>query len=131
MQLTRIHHHSIVVADMERAVRFYKEVLGLQEIGIPSTFGGAGLRVRWFAIGDGQQIHLMPRPEPDTPSPRHIALQVADIAAARSELAEKGVAFEEAVEIPGAERIFIQDTEGNRIELIQWRETYHIVLIND
>ncbi len=132
MQFKGIHHYSLVVADMERAVRFYKQVLGLQEIGIPSTFGGAGLRVRWFAVGDdGQQIHLMPRPEPDTISPRHIALHISDIDIARRQLTEKGVLFEEAVEIPGAERIFIQDPEGNRIELIHWRETYHIVPINE
>ncbi|MCB9149673.1 MAG: VOC family protein [Caldilineaceae bacterium] len=44
MQLNGIHHHSILVSDMERAVDFYKNVMGLQEIGIPSTFPPASAR---------------------------------------------------------------------------------------
>ncbi len=129
MKLSGIHHCSIVVSDMERAITFYKAVLGLQEIGIPSTFPGAGLHVRWFQLGD-QQVHLIPAPEPDTLSPRHFAFHVGDARAARETLRKKGVEISETVPIPGADRFFICDPDGNRIELIQWKETYHIVPVD-
>jgi catechol 2,3-dioxygenase-like lactoylglutathione lyase family enzyme len=128
MQLRGIHHNSVVVTDMERAVKFYKEILGLPEIGIPSTFPPAGARVRWFQIGE-QHIHLMPGKQADPASPRHVALQVDDVQAARVYLAEKGIDFREDIPIPGADRIVITDPDGNRIELIEWKETYQIVPI--
>lgn len=126
MKLTGIHHCSIVVSDMDRAVAFYKRILGLPEIGIPSTFPPAGLRVRWFQLGD-QQLHLIPTPEPDATSPRHVALNVDDAQAARAELKNKGVAISESVPIPGANRFFVSDPDGNKIELIEWKKTYHVV----
>jgi len=127
MKIQGIHHCSIIVSDMERAIHFYRDVLGLQEIGIPSTFKPRGLRVRWFLLGDYQHLHLMPAPEPDTISPRHLAIEVDDIQATREYLQSQGVEIREEVPIPGAERFFIADPEGNNIELIHWHETYHIV----
>ncbi|HEU4753087.1 MAG TPA: VOC family protein, partial [Armatimonadota bacterium] len=38
MKLTGIHHVSILVSDMERAVAWYREVLGLAEVKRPSNF---------------------------------------------------------------------------------------------
>ena len=129
MKLTGIHHHSVLVSDMERAVDFYKNVMRLQEIGIPATFGPADLRVRWFEIGD-QHIHLMPAAQADPDSPRHIALAIEDAVAGREYFQAKGVEISETVLIPGADRFFIADPDGNRIELIQWKETYQIVAID-
>ncbi|MFN7138459.1 MAG: VOC family protein, partial [Limisphaerales bacterium] len=102
-------------------VVFYRDVLGLPEVSSPSTFPGAGLNVRWFLAGT-RYLHLYIAPEPDTRSPRHFALEVADIAEARKLLTEKGVPIRETVKIPGAERFFIADPDGNRIELIQWQD---------
>jgi glyoxylase I family protein len=129
MRLTGIHHHSVVVSDMDRAVAFYRDVLGLREIGIPSTFPPAGARVRWFQIGD-QHIHLMPlKPgrQSDPVSPRHIALTIEDAQAGREYFKSKGVATREDIPIPGADRFIISDPDGHNIELIQWKETYQIV----
>jgi catechol 2,3-dioxygenase-like lactoylglutathione lyase family enzyme len=130
MQLKSIHHCSIVVADMERAVKFYREVMGLQEIGIPSTFPPAGLRVRWFQLGD-QHIHLMPAKTPDSISPRHMALEVDSAQASREYFRAKGVGIEETTPIPGADRFMLSDPDGNRIEIIEWQDPYQIVPIND
>jgi len=124
IHLTGIHHHSVPVQDMERAVAFYRDVLGLTEIAIPPTFPPAGLHVRWFQIGT-QQIHLLPVKEREPPSPRHIALAVDDAPAARTFLKGQGISVEEAAPIPGADRFFIADPDGNRIELIEWRVTDH------
>jgi catechol 2,3-dioxygenase-like lactoylglutathione lyase family enzyme len=111
---------------MARAVRFYREMLGMTEVEIPVTFRPAGLHVRWLQIGD-EQIHLIPAPQPDNFSPRHVALHVDDAAKAREELRGKGVEIAETVLIPGADRFFVRDPDGNRIEIVQWKEAYAII----
>jgi len=35
-----------------------------------------------------------------------------------------GVGIQETTPIPGADRFFIHDPDGNRIELIQWQRPY-------
>ncbi|MBI5773405.1 MAG: VOC family protein [Verrucomicrobia bacterium] len=126
MTLTGIDHCTVVVSDMERAVKFYRDVLGLPEVEIPSTFPGAGLKVRWFKLG-GQYIHLFPMPAADPPSPKHVAMHVADVNAARDWFKSRGVETKETVPIPGADRFFIADPDGNRIEIIQWFDLSAIV----
>ena len=115
--ITGIHHNSVVSTDLERTRRFYTEILEMEEVAYPSTFK---FNVAWYKLGD-QQLHIMLRDEPDTLSPRHIALFVEDSKAARAALRRKGIPIEETIEIPGADRFFIQDPDGNRIELIEWQ----------
>ncbi len=116
MQLTGIHHVSVLVSDMTRAVEWYAAVLGLPEVVRPSNFVTP---VRWFDLG-AQQVHLIPSPEPDAQSPRHFAIHVDDCGEARKVLSGRGVAIQETVPIAGADRFFIQDPDGNNIEVIQW-----------
>ncbi|MCA9979508.1 MAG: VOC family protein [Anaerolineales bacterium] len=121
MQFSQIHHGSLIVSDLTRAANFYVEVLGLQEIDIPTTFPSAGIHVRWFQIGQ-QQLHLLQDSTPNAPSRRHIALQVDDAQSARDQLQAKGIAIKETVPIPGADRFFLHDPDGNRLEIIEWQE---------
>ena len=130
MQFSQIHHGSLVVHDLQRAAAFYREVLGLQEIAIPTTFAPAGLEVRWFQIGE-QQIHLLKDTQPNPASPRHLALQVDDAQAARVSLRAKGLELDEDVPIPGADRFFLTDPDGNRLEIIEWKQEYVAVPLRD
>ncbi|SRR5258706_7971207 len=123
MQFSQIQHCSLVVQNLERAAAFYRDVLGLTEIEIPSTFKPAGLKVRWFRLGS-QQIHILLETEKQPLSQQHMALQVDDAQAARSWMKEKGIAIEETILIPGADRFFLRDPEGNLIEIIEWQEVY-------
>src|SRR2546429_9362842 len=120
LRVTQIDHVSVLITDVARSRRFYRELLGLKEIAKPRTFDFV---VLWFDLG-GQQLHLLRKDRPDTPSPRHFALRVADGAAARAHFAAHGVPTQETTPIPGADRFFIRDPDGNRIEIIQWREPY-------
>jgi glyoxylase I family protein len=55
MNIETIHHVSLNVTDLERARRFYREILGLEEMARPAfPFPGA-----WFQVADGQHLHLI------------------------------------------------------------------------
>ena len=123
MQFSQIQHCSVVVQDLERAVAFYRDVLGLTEIEIPSTFKPAGLKVRWFRLG-AQQIHLLQGAANPPGMLHHMALQVDDALAARAWMNAKGFSVEETTPIPGADRFFVRDPDDNLIEIIEWQEPY-------
>jgi glyoxylase I family protein len=121
MKISGIHHCSIVVQDLDIAAGFYRDVLGLTEIPVPATFGPAGIQARWFAIGTGQ-LHLILGEESRTDSRRHIALQTGDADEARKRFAALGIETRETTPIPWADRFFIRDPDGNRIEIIEITE---------
>src|SRR5262245_53550187 len=110
MRFSQLHHCSVVVKELERSAAFYRDVLGLTEIAIPSTFPAAGLRVRWFHVGS-QQVHILQGSESSPLSQRHVALQVDDARAARVNLKARKIEIEETVPIPGADRFFIRDPD--------------------
>lgn len=120
LQVTQIDHVSVLISDVERSRRFYRDLLGLKEIAKPRTFDFV---VLWFDLGD-QQIHLLHKAEADSRSPRHFALRVADVPAARRYFQERSVPIQETTPIPDADRFFISDPDGNRIEIIQWLQPY-------
>jgi catechol 2,3-dioxygenase-like lactoylglutathione lyase family enzyme len=120
LTIRQIDHCSVIITDVERSRRFYRDVLGLKEIHKPRTFDFV---VVWFDLGN-QHIHLLLKDRPDAISPRHFALRVEDAAAARAYFRERGVSIHETTPIPGADRFFIDDPDGNRIEIIQWQRPY-------
>jgi catechol 2,3-dioxygenase-like lactoylglutathione lyase family enzyme len=109
-----VHHVSINVADVDEAIRFYTEVLGLTprtdrpELGV----GGA-----WLDAG-GQQLHLI---EGDVPEGKgqHFALQVGDLAAVIVELRASGLKVSDASAIGSGQQAFLLDPGGNLVELHQ------------
>jgi catechol 2,3-dioxygenase-like lactoylglutathione lyase family enzyme len=119
-RITQLDHCSVIITDVERSRRFYGDLLGLKEIRKPRTFDFV---VVWFDLGS-QHLHLLLKERPDTVSPRHFALRVADAATARAYFHDQAVAVQETTPIPGADRFFIFDPDGNRIEVIQWLQPY-------
>ncbi len=115
-----IHHTSVIVTDFDNAHAFYSGVMGFEEIAKPSTFD---FEVLWLRFGDCH-VHLTPSDDPDSVSMRHVALHVDDINKARAHIRSHGCTVEETDPIPGADRFFTFDPDGNRIELIQWTEDY-------
>ena len=120
LQVTHIDHCSVLITDVERSRRFYRDVLGLKEINKPRTFDFV---VVWFDLGN-QHLHLLLKDKPDSISPRHFALRISDAVAARAYFRGHGIAIQETTPIPGADRFFIADPDGNRIEMIQWQRPY-------
>jgi len=80
---------SVPVTDLERSTRFYRDVLGLEQIGT-----GA-----WpeFQLGENVSLYLLDPTnigqEFTAPHTSATALRVADVAEARRELEGKGVVF--------------------------------------
>jgi catechol 2,3-dioxygenase-like lactoylglutathione lyase family enzyme len=115
----RIDHVAVIVTDVDRARRFYAEVLRLQEVPRPESFDFPGA---WFQVGPdeaGQVIHLLGHPEPDPRGRRHFCLWVADVhAAARHvEACNSPVLWDRKYKIRGIDRFFTADPDGNRIEV--------------
>lgn len=121
IRLTHLDHCSVIITDVAKARAFYVDVLGLEEIAKPKTFDFVAL---WFRLEDGQTLHLLEKPEADTRSPRHFALRVSDVVAAREHFRTHGVAIQETGPIPHCDRFFVFDPDGNRIEIIRWHELY-------
>jgi glyoxylase I family protein len=121
IRFTQIDHCSVLITDLGRARTFYRDVLGLKEIPKPKTFDFVAL---WFELSEGQTLHLLQKPTPDTRSPRHFALRVPDAKSAREHFRSRGVEIQETGPIPYCDRFFVNDPDGNRIELIQWLEPY-------
>jgi len=121
LQVTHIDHVSVIITDVQRSRAFYSDVLGLQEIPKPSSFDFVAL---WFDLGGGQTLHLLKKPFADEPSPRHFALGVPNVIAARKYFRGLGIPIQETTVIHGCDRFFVYDPDSNRIEIIQWLKPY-------
>lgn len=97
-------------------LRFYREVLGLNEIPKPEELRGRG--GAWFQTGN-LQMHVGIDPEPSPKSKRHVCFLVSDLAKAKAEILACGVAIEEENVAEGLSRFFVRDPAGNRIEIGQ------------
>jgi catechol 2,3-dioxygenase-like lactoylglutathione lyase family enzyme len=105
---------SVPVADIERSTGFYRDMLGLPQIG-----QGA-----WpeFQLGENVSLYLI---DPSNmgqsftaPHSSHIALRVPDVAAAREELEGAGVEFDGEIFDTGVCLMaFFRDPDGNALML--------------
>ena len=102
----------------EQARAFYGGLLRLEEIAKPQPLAARG--GCWFAVGS-QELHVGVA-EPFVPAAKaHPALRVDTAGelrdlAARLSAAGHAVSWDEA--LPGAERFYVADPFGNRLELL-------------
>jgi glyoxylase I family protein len=114
MKPVGVHHVSINVRDVDEALRFYVDRLGLVLRGDRPDFGFAGA---WLDAG-GQQVHLI-EGEPPAAVGQHFAVQVHEIDAAIAELRAQGVAVSDASVVGTGRQAFLSDPSGNGVELHQ------------
>jgi len=111
---TRIDHVAIDITDVNRAKAFYGGLLGLQEIPRPTsfTFGGA-----WYQIGP-EVLHLVAREQKFEEAPHHFCLWVEDVKKTSEVVGKAGcqVIWDTKYKIPGIDRFFTRDPDGNRVE---------------
>jgi glyoxylase I family protein len=111
-----IHHVSLNVTDVERALAFYRGVLGMAALPRPAfSFGGA-----WLDAGNGRQIHLI---EADVPANhgQHVAFLVSDVDAVIAALRSHGVEVRDAKRVgdTAIRQTFVHDPDGNLLEFTQ------------
>lgn len=134
-------HITVRVSDIERALAFYRDGLGLRPLfdvelsgpGLESVTGAKGARGRMVGLlvpGSGkvsiELIHFEHPPLEPPPSGRftgwgNISLSVADLDVAHAECVGRGlVPLSSPVEVGGVRMFFLTDPDGARIELIEF-----------
>lgn len=120
MSVGVLDHFNIRTRDLKGTVRFYEDILGLENGARPNfAFPGAWLYSEGRAV-----VHLVdisPTDEsqkPDSGVVHHVAFISRDFAGMKQRLQAKGVEFE-ARQVPGGAlwQIFIRDPNGVMIEL--------------
>ena len=116
-----LHHVSVLVSDTQRALQFYRDLLGLSTDDSRPVMDYPGA---WLDVG-AQQIHLIELPQNMATGPavahggrdRHLALQVADLEPLLASLEAGGVDY--TLSRSGRRALFCRDPDGNAIELVE------------
>ena len=143
MPVQRFSHFGICVADPERSIRFYRDLLGFRplssmEVSDPASAQLVELeRLRlhaYFLERDGVRIELLHYESPGheaAPVPRpmnrlgltHMALRVEGLAEMLETLERAGVEILKRTRISnpqlGSEVVYVLDPDGVRVELIE------------
>jgi catechol 2,3-dioxygenase-like lactoylglutathione lyase family enzyme len=138
----RLTHVGICVADMERALRFYRDLLGFRPehaLHVEGEPSDTLLRLRGVVLDavylerDGVRIELLRFASPPAPPPRarpmhergltHLSFRVADLDVTLAALRAAGerVLDETVIRMPEyrAAACFVVDPDGQLIELVQ------------
>lgn len=141
-----IHHASVTVSDLDRALYFYRDLLGLELLYTKENSGGketsrgvglegARMRVAVLKAGEDQVElieYLSPKGKPYDRRPcdignMHIAFRVGNIKAKYDELIKKGVRFNAAPSeitsgpMKGWFWTYFNDFDGSQLELVEQR----------
>ena len=121
-QVLKLHHVSFIVQDLDVALAFYEQVLGLECDNNRPDLGYPGA---WLMLPGEQQLHLMQLPNPDSNSKRpehggrdhHAAFSVNSINEIAALLDERKISYTKSRS--GRQALFCRDPDGNALEFIQ------------
>jgi catechol 2,3-dioxygenase-like lactoylglutathione lyase family enzyme len=139
--VTGLHHASLTVADLDRSLHFYRDLLGVpvreQVDAAAETFSAVSgeasqhVRIADLDLGDGRVLELIERGDGQAPPDHagsHIAFQVDDIVATHRRLVQAGVKARSKPQPLGPEAgrhwagcivVYITDPDGATVELVQ------------
>src|SRR5260370_2050496 len=124
---TRIGHIHLTVSDLDRALAFYRDILGFE---VTSRYG----RDAVFLSAGGYHHHIglntwagrgAPPPAPGTTGLYHFAILYPDrraLAGAVRRVLDAGVPLEGAADHAVSEAIYLRDPDGNGVELYRARQ---------
>lgn len=149
MNVTRIDHVGITVSDLDRALGFYRDLLGLRvladstvsepEVADLLGLDSVQLRIADLDSGDGRVVELIQYLQPKgtridyesaDPATAHIAFTVDDLDSMRVRLMDAGATIvsgrpitisEPGGSFDGAICLYVRDPDGAILELVQRR----------
>jgi len=147
--LNKTHHFGIIVSDLDRMIRFYRELFGKEPDTVApkvhgppfakqTGFDGAEVRVAFFEL-DGAALELIEYKTPkggelnpaiNDVRAKHLCFEIDDIDEAYAQLEARnleGLAFHNEPSTMGADQgplegyrwVYFRDPEGNLLELMQ------------
>src|ERR1051326_6574212 len=122
----RIGHVHLKVADLERAVRFYRDVLGFeltQRYGNQAAFLSAGGYHHHIGLNTWESAGGKPPPSGST-GLYHLAIAYPtrpELADALRRVVDAGISLEGASDHGVSEAIYLRDPDGNGVELYRDR----------
>ena len=123
---TRIGHVHLKVADLERAITFYREILGFsvtQRMGHRAAFLSAGGYHHHIGLNTWESEGGSP-PPPTSTGLYHVAILYpsrADLGTSLNRLIQHQIPLEGAADHGVSEALYLRDPDGNGIELYRDR----------
>ena len=122
MKIQGVGHVVLKVRDLERAAKFYRDVLGLKEVGRLAD------RMVFFSAGTNHHDIAVLKVGSDAPGPSregvglyHVAFKIGnsleELRAAKAHLETKGVPILGISDHQVSKSIYLQDPDGNGLEL--------------
>lgn len=133
--MLRLDHVALEVADLDAAIAFYTQKIGLRlqfrQVDESHHEAFAFLEMEGGNLELLQSLDPDNRPKPFTPLPRrdsncpHVAIGVKDLDALLQQLRRDGIPLVKGpLEIPGQVRwCYLADPDGNILEFVQWAQT--------
>jgi catechol 2,3-dioxygenase-like lactoylglutathione lyase family enzyme len=128
LRIAGLHHITLLVADVERSLAFYRNVLGMRLV--KQTVNDDDRNARHLIFGDaegrpGTLITCLEYPDLDEGtvgrgSTHHFALAVEseeELAAWRDYLGSRGVAATEVMDRSDFKSIYVRDPDGHIVEI--------------
>ncbi len=123
MPTFRLNHLAISVKDVNKSVEFYQIILQLQEI--KNTASNS--KTRWLSLGEGKQLHLIPRPNAEIKTNKavHFALATTDLSSFLARLMRLKIDYTDWLGTPnkdyvrkdGIQQVYFQDPDGYWVEV--------------
>lgn len=123
MPTLTFNHIALSVSDVDASIAFYQKVFQFKEI--KNTASDS--KTRWLSIGEGKQLHLIPRPNADIKTNKavHFAFTTSDLNSFITHLKELKIEFSDWHNKPntvyirndGIKQIYFQDPNGYWIEI--------------
>jgi len=117
------NHIALSVKDVDISITFYQKVFPFKEI--KNTASNS--KTRWLSIGDGKQLHLIPRPDFEIKVNKavHFALSTVNIDAFVTHLKKLKINYsdwigsqnKDYVRKDGIKQVYFQDPNGYWIEI--------------
>lgn len=121
-KINRLHHVSLIVSDIDKALAFYCGLLGLSRAeGRPAlSFSGA-----WLDLGSGQQMHLLELDNPDSAAERpehggrdrHTAFHIESLDSLVKILNDNEINY--TMSKSSRTALFCRDPDGNALEFFE------------